>query len=220
MELHLWMLKFLAAMEARFWLRPAGCTAIIRSPCRFFCGINSIPPARIDWLLNGNLVSFGEAGGNSSLAWLRVNSLSYRHIGEIRCQATNPVSAVSVLSESATVEVYGAPEISASSQLVRYILGSTAFLNCSSLANPPATISWSKQGSEATLSHSLRYQSYSNGTLTITNLQVTDSGFYTCTAANVWGSSAYTVLLDAVGKHDRKFKVSLPIMHCYIQLSF
>ncbi|XP_067661111.1 cell adhesion molecule 1-like [Haliotis asinina] len=76
--------------------------------------------------------------------------------------------------------------------------GDTVTLKCNAVTNPPATYTWRKDGSVNSTS--------SGDKLILSNLQIEDSGTYTCLATNVVGGMTYSVsksLNINVGEYGR-----------------
>ena len=76
-------------------------------------------------------------------------------------------------------------------------LGVQAVFECTVLSNPPATVMWSFDSQP--LNESERV-SITPSSLTISNVQASDEGFYECVAENVFGSSTTSARLTIGGE--------------------
>ena len=74
--------------------------------------------------------------------------------------------------------------------------GCSVRLNCNATGDPQPTISWRKQGGQVPVWRSQQI----NGTLTITNLQMSDAGNYFCTATSAGVFDVETVATLEVWK--------------------
>lgn len=70
---------------------------------------------------------------------------------------------------------------------------SAMMLHCHAEGTPPPSVTWHKDGQ--LLSDSVRQRLLSSGSLQITLIQPTDSGRYTCTAANAAGTATLDMSL-------------------------
>jgi len=100
-----------------------------------------------------------------------------------------------------------APVISHPSSLTNivYLLNSSLTLSCTSEGSPPDTFTWMKDGVPITQSTSTTLISYNQTSVvfrsdyTISRLNTSDSGTYTCIVTNNIGSDNQTIGLTVVG---------------------
>ena len=86
------------------------------------------------------------------------------------------------------------------------LVGSTATFMCEASGNPPASISWSRDG----VAVADNFVSNNGGVLTVSNAQPRDSVTYTCTATNTvndlgrWSSLSTNASahLRVIGRHN------------------
>lgn len=91
--------------------------------------------------------------------------------------------------------------------------GSVIMLNCEVTGYPDPTVTWYKDGS--LLATDDRVMVHNDSVVVINNAFSTDSGIYTCSAANVAGNSSASTELTVLGKEkerggvgERKSRVS------------
>ncbi|KAM4559595.1 matrix-remodeling-associated protein 5 [Odontesthes bonariensis] len=105
----------------------------------------------------------------------------------------------------------GKPRITKSSfQTVTVKAETDAQLPCEAEGLPMPFLSWTKVATGASIAQNTRVQRFEvhhNGTLTIGNTQLTDSGQYLCTVQNQYGTDKSTVNLVVLYQHPR---VTLP----------
>ncbi|XP_067678841.1 cell adhesion molecule 2-like [Haliotis asinina] len=77
------------------------------------------------------------------------------------------------------------PDVSSNPSGGTHTVGDTVTLKCNAVTNPPATYTWQKDGTVNSTS--------SGDELILSNLQIEDSGTYTCLATNVVGGVTYNV---------------------------
>ncbi|XP_035285194.1 carcinoembryonic antigen-related cell adhesion molecule 5-like [Anguilla anguilla] len=131
------------------------------------------------WLKDGNPLSSSNritfSGDNSSVS---IDPLQGTDNGQYQCRLTNPVSTDSV-SYNLTVN-YG-PEKVVMQGPSEIEVGHTVVLTCSASSVPPATFTWTLNGTETAVI---------TKEFTVENAGFSDSGTYTCVAKNsVTGSN-------------------------------
>lgn len=115
------------------------------------------------------------------------------------CTATN-----SFESSQKTVEVIVSevPQITTKPENQSVEEGKTVTLACTATAVPPASISWTKDGNRLVIAENSNFNLQKNGTLTITQAKITDSGSYRCSVDHPGGwtdsATAKVVVMGAV----------------------
>ena len=72
--------------------------------------------------------------------------------------------------------------------------GNSIQLSCPATGDPAPNITWFKDSAPLAIDRS-KYIASGLGTLTIRNLQASDSGYYSCEASNVHGTATHTVVV-------------------------
>ncbi|KAK6963489.1 hemicentin-1, partial [Biomphalaria glabrata] len=148
------------------------------------------------WTKNGvKLNTTGSSkysGGTKSIPNLTINSMTDSDVGRYECVATNNFGTTE--GPNITVSVQYKPRLNVSTGSITSPVGSTVSLTCTVSSNPSlSSFYWTKIGS-GLLDPSSNTSKYSGGTisnttLTISGIQVQDSGNYTCSAGNTIGNT-------------------------------
>ena len=91
-----------------------------------------------------------------------------------------------------------------SSSTVTVVVGNSLTLSCTSRSSPPDTFTWMKDGTPAPLTPTLTTVTHDSTTanfrsnFTISSINETDSGVYTCTVTNPIGSDSQTITVFVV----------------------
>ena len=106
-------------------------------------------------------------------------------------------------TEAFSVSIPGLPQLSVPP--VTVAVGSTAMIQCQILANPPVSNTmwfYEQGGLRRTITTGGRFIiSPSSNTLTILNAVESDSGYYICSAQNVFGTNSTSGRLTVEGKY-------------------
>ncbi|KAH3796204.1 cell adhesion molecule DSCAML1-like [Dreissena polymorpha] len=198
----------IASLANSFSLSPAPRTVSLGDVAELVCHITSLPPADVQWLLNGEPVSADVTvtTGTQGESILKLSPALYQHSGIYKCKATNPVNRVFKYSMEAGVTVLGQPVFLAELQDLEIPLGYSATFICSFHGNPTPTVKWYKHTVDAAnevtskeLKASSKYELFNNGTLRVHNVEYEDVAFYTCTAGNAFGEISESARLNISG---------------------
>ncbi|XP_067156720.1 hemicentin-1 [Apteryx mantelli] len=167
-------------------------TVILSSPTSLVCEAYSYPPATITWLKDGNPIESNRnirilPGGRT----LQILNAQEDNAGRYTCIATNEAGESLKHYE---VKVYIPPTINKgnvsgtglSPKEVKIRVNHSLSLECEAHAVPAAAISWFKDGQPLKPDDHVIIQA-SGRTLQIKEAQVSDTGRYTCLAANIAG---------------------------------
>lgn len=192
---------------------PSDATILSNHPYVLSCLPHTPPPLMV-WVKDGLQMEPGFAGDpriqityntTSGLTTYSISSVEYSDAGQYQCQALNEVMTI-YSSEIATISVTGLPVFTSTLAPQSLTVGSDIFLTCVATANPLCTITWAFNGQ--TISSEGQYSivpGASQGLVTdsvlqISNLQVSNTGFVTCTANNTFGKNSTTAKLTVTGK--------------------
>ncbi|XP_028442537.1 hemicentin-1 isoform X3 [Perca flavescens] len=154
------------------------------------CGVSGIPPPRITWAFNNNIipVHYDHMNGHTELVIERV---SKDDSGTYTCVAENSVGTIKSLG---FVYVKEPPIIDGDLHSNRIEpLGGNAILNCEVRGDPLPIIRWSKSGINIQISNRIRL--LDNGSLAIYGTVSEDAGNYMCVATNDAGVVERSVTL-------------------------
>nr|XP_051676343.1 hemicentin-1 isoform X2 [Oryctolagus cuniculus] len=171
---------------------PEDVTVILNSPTSLVCEAYSYPPATITWSKDGAPLESNRnirilPGGRT----LQILNARADDAGRYSCVATNEAGEMIKHYE---VKVYIPPIISKGDLLgpgvspkeVKIKVNNTLTLECEAYAVPSASLSWHKDGQPLTPDDHITIAA--NGqTLQIKEAQISDTGRYTCVAANIAG---------------------------------
>ncbi|XP_064457274.1 hemicentin-1-like isoform X2 [Ornithodoros turicata] len=157
------------------------------------CKAHGNPPPMVRWVHNGAPVNA------SSSRVILVNDKELQipfaqpeDTGEYKCVAENEAGSD---TRTTLVKVHVPPKILRDENEESEVTsqrGAQATLHCSAEGNPPAHISWSREGDQVVSS---RAEVQPSGDLVLMSLQAEDTGTYTCTAKNSAGTDEKLVSL-------------------------
>uniref|UniRef100_A0A8C1E9K7 Ig-like domain-containing protein n=1 Tax=Cyprinus carpio carpio TaxID=630221 RepID=A0A8C1E9K7_CYPCA len=155
------------------------------------CSSDSNPPAEISWFKGGTFVG---SGRNYS-----ISNISSDHSGEYKCKSRNKHGEK--YSDAVTLNVMYAPKnVSVSiSPSVEIVEGDSVTLSCSSDSNPPAEISWFKEGTIVG----------SGSIYSVSKISSNHSGEYKCKSRNRHGEKDSDIVMLNVMYAPRNAVVSI-----------
>ncbi|KAF6032030.1 HMCN1 [Bugula neritina] len=176
------------------------------------CTASGYPTPNITWRKDNQPISDPNVfvDVNNSL---HIKETSKDNEGSYACTALNQFGSHQV---SASVVVTGiiSPVIGFISSLVELKVGETLFLQCVVvMGNPKPTITWYKNA-EVMLAVPGKVLLSPGGSLTVTDVDLSDEGEYMCTASNIGGTATMHTRLDVRGN-----PISLSDPHYYINLN-
>ncbi|XP_070578826.1 papilin-like isoform X2 [Ptychodera flava] len=145
------------------------------------CHATGIPKPTIEWhkgniLLPGTIPRFSQSGDNS----LEIQSVSRSDAGDYICTGVNNVGTVQ--KKTVTLIVEADAEIISPPMDIIASEGDSVTLTCRATGSPKPSIRWMVDDVPLPLLD--RFVFLDSGDLQIKDVRKTDSGFYTCTAAN------------------------------------
>ncbi|KAM4547026.1 roundabout homolog 3 isoform 2-T2 [Fundulus diaphanus] len=181
-----------------FTKQPVNQVVLADDTVEFFCEVHGDPPPTVRWRREeGELprARFEIRSDNS----LRLSQVRAEDEGTYTCVSENSVGKAEA---SGTLQVHVPPQIVVRPRDQITAPGRTVTFLCGTKGNPPPAVFWQKEGSQLLLfpiqepSQSSRFSVSLSGELTITDVQVEDSGYYICQAISVAGSILTKALLE------------------------
>ncbi|XP_035999374.1 roundabout homolog 3 isoform X3 [Fundulus heteroclitus] len=185
-----------------FTKQPVNQVVLADDTVEFFCEVHGDPPPTVRWRREeGELprARFEIRSDNS----LRLSQVRAEDEGTYTCVSENSVGKAEA---SGTLQVHVGlslpPQIVVRPRDQITAPGRTVTFLCGTKGNPPPAVFWQKEGSQILLfpiqepSQSSRFSVSLSGELTITDVQVEDSGYYICQAISVAGSILTKALLE------------------------
>uniref|UniRef100_A0A3B4E5X1 Hemicentin 1 n=1 Tax=Pygocentrus nattereri TaxID=42514 RepID=A0A3B4E5X1_PYGNA len=163
-------------------------TAVLDSSVNIECMASGSPTPQLNWLKNGlplpvsahlRLLSAGQI--------LRIARVQVSDEGTYTCVASNRAG---VDNKHYSLQVYVPPSLDGAGTTddVTLVRGSVVALVCISDGTPTPTVSWLKEGATLPLDSHITLLNY-NSTLQISDIQVYNTGRYTCAARNQAGEA-------------------------------
>ncbi|XP_060933914.1 hemicentin-1 [Limanda limanda] len=163
---------------------PPTLDVILNNPVTLPCWATGSPRPTINWQKEG--INIPTTGGSFTVlpnGSLQISKASVSDSGTYICVAQNP--AGTALGKT-KLKVQVPPRISSETQKYLAPVDSSVMLQCQADGSPPPSVTWHKDGQP--LSQSVRQRVLSSGSLQISFIQPSDTGRYTCTAANAAGT--------------------------------
>lgn len=171
----------------------------------FLCVTKGNPPPAVFWQKEGSQILWfpsqpPEQSGRFSVSLsgeLTITGVQAADSGYYMCQA---ISVAGSILTKALLEVENTPSdrippiIRQGPANQTLALGARAQLQCHVMGNPLPSIQWEKDG-QRILGNDERIRLMEDGTLQITNLQVSDSGMFTCMALSSSGETSWSGIL-------------------------
>ncbi|KAM5147900.1 hemicentin-1 [Mantella aurantiaca] len=150
------------------------------------CKSDAVPPPEITWLKdNKPLLPSFKIRIESDGRFVHINSAEVEDAGHFICIASNIAGKT---TREFILSIYVPPTIKDQSNLVTSFVNNPAKLECTADGVPLPRISWRKNGAILDENNE-RYTLVESGTLYFPSVNVTDSGLYSCLAANAAGST-------------------------------
>ncbi|KAK2835266.1 hypothetical protein Q5P01_015750 [Channa striata] len=170
---------------------PSSLDVILNNPITLPCRATGSPRPTITWQKEG--INIPTTGGSFTIlpnGSLQISKASVLDSGTYICVAQNP--AGTALGKT-KLRVQVPPVISSETKTYLALVDSSVTLQCQADGSPAPSVTWHKDGQP--LSGSLRQRVLSSGSLQIAFIQPTDTGRYTCTAANAAGTVSFEMSL-------------------------
>ncbi|KAG5850585.1 hypothetical protein ANANG_G00084020 [Anguilla anguilla] len=170
---------------------PPTLDVILNNPVTLPCRATGTPRPTISWQKEGiNILTAGGAFTVLPNGGLQISRAKADDSGTYMCVAQNP--AGTALGKT-KLKVQVRPVISSQARSYTAALDTSVTLLCQAEGHPAPAVSWRKDGQR--VAESVRQRVLSSGSLQIAFAQPSDTGRYTCTAANPAGSSSLEMSL-------------------------
>ncbi|RMB93417.1 hypothetical protein DUI87_30112 [Hirundo rustica rustica] len=161
------------------------------------CNATGVPAPAVTWAKGTEPISLSPHYQLDPDGTLLIPSSSPEDAGTYFCTATN---AAGFSSREMQLSISTKPRISVNGSqasepvTVLAVLGQDSTLPCEVQGNPPPLVLWSREPQPLPQA-TARYSVLPSGSLHLAELQVTDTGLYTCTAANAAGNASLSYSL-------------------------
>ncbi|XP_063959464.1 hemicentin-1-like isoform X2 [Lytechinus pictus] len=164
-----------------FSTTPEPITVVLGGTATFLCEVNGSPASTVDWLNPQDTVISTGGRFTATSSRLTITNTQQSDSGYFTCRATNAwgentASALLTVTDPTQEIIFTMVPIDQS-----VVVGGRVTFPCSATGSPTPTIEWRKELSDLPTD---RIQEPAVGWLRITGIEVTDSGFYVCTASN------------------------------------
>ncbi|XP_074527981.1 roundabout homolog 3 isoform X2 [Halichoeres trimaculatus] len=164
----------------------------------FYCEVHGDPTPTVRWRREEGELPRGRFEIRSDNS-LRLTQVRGEDEGTYTCVSENSVGKAEA---SGTLQVHVPPQIVVRPRDQITAPGRTVTFLCGTKGNPPPAVFWQREGSQILLfptqdpAQSGRFSVSLSGELTITDVQVEDTGYYICQAISVAGSILTKALLE------------------------
>ncbi|XP_078416540.1 roundabout homolog 1 isoform X3 [Cetorhinus maximus] len=181
-----------------FVKKPNNQVLLVDETVEFKCEARGDPTPTVHWRKEDGLLPksrYEIQGGNT----LVIRHVTAADVGTYTCVAENMVGKTEA---SVTLTVHAPPQFAVKPRDQMVAVGRTVTFTCEATGNPQPAIFWQREGSQNLLfsyqppEPSSRFSVSQVGDLTITNVQRSDVGYYSCQALNVAGSVIIKVFLE------------------------
>ncbi|XP_048836685.1 roundabout homolog 1 isoform X2 [Brienomyrus brachyistius] len=181
-----------------FAKRPSSQVVLVEESVEFRCEARGDPVPTVRWRKEDGDLPKGRYEIREDHT-LKVRRVSTADVGSYTCVAENMVGKAEA---SATLTVHVPPLFAVRPRNQVVPVGRTVTFQCEATGNPQPAIFWQREGSQNLLfssqppQPSSRFSVSQTGDLTITDVQRSDGGFYSCQALNIAGSVITKALLE------------------------
>ncbi|KAF3841517.1 hypothetical protein F7725_007379, partial [Dissostichus mawsoni] len=181
-----------------FIKQPVNQVVLAEDTVDFFCEVHGDPTPTVRWRREEGELPRGRFQIRSDNS-LHLTQVRGEDEGTYTCVSENSVGKAEA---SGSLQVHVPPQIVVRPRDQITAPGRTVTFLCGTKGNPPPAVFWQKEGSQILLfpiqepSQSGRFSVSLSGELTLSNVQVEDSGYYICQAISVAGSILTKALLE------------------------
>uniref|UniRef100_A0A8C8RV15 Hemicentin-1 n=1 Tax=Pelusios castaneus TaxID=367368 RepID=A0A8C8RV15_9SAUR len=157
------------------------------------CEVKSLPPPIITWAKEMQLISpFSPRHTFLPSGSMKITETRVSDSGMYICVATNIAGNV---TQSIKLTVHVPPKIQRGPRVMKVQVGHRIDIPCSAQGVPSPTVTWFKDRNIMLIDGG-QYISNLDGTLSISKVQLSDSGIYKCIASNVAGNDESEITLQ------------------------
>nr|XP_044998229.1 hemicentin-1 isoform X3 [Jaculus jaculus] len=156
------------------------------------CEVKSSPPPIITWAKETQFISpFSPRHTFLPSGSMKITETRISDSGMYLCVATNIAGNV---TQSVKLNVHVPPKIQRASKHMKVRVGQRVNIPCNAQGSPPPVVMWRKSG-ETMLVDGVQLINHPDGSLSIEQAVLSDTGVYTCVAANIAGSDEAEMML-------------------------
>ena len=192
---------------------PSDATILTNQPYLISCLISN-PPAVMIWIKDQEQreTNFDDPriqityNSTTGLSTHYITNVVYADAGNYQCQALSENGQLISFSNIATITVTGLPAFGSLLQPVSTTVGNSVSFSCTVDANPTPTISWAFNTQTLSSEGQYSISTVPSGgvmtvsTLLISNVQLSNNGFYRCSATNSFGKNSTAAKLTVTGR--------------------
>ena len=194
--------------QPTFIKRPQSITVNQTDSGKIECQIDSLPQAKVTWLVAGKPVSVRDGyettfNTETGIATLSIKNITTKHAGRITVRAENTVG---IAEETIDINVRSAPILLKPLTDSEVATNNDATFTCEIQASPQATIEWFYNGKPLTLSsnkYDISYDTKINQhKLIVKRVILNDDGNYSAQASNEFGQIQTEAKLHVINEPD------------------
>ncbi|KAM4696629.1 hemicentin-2 [Rhinophrynus dorsalis] len=159
------------------------------------CEVQGIPPPVVSWRKDDLPLPIVSARHHLLPSWsLKLSELRVMDSGYYTCLVSNPAGNTSL---TYSLEVQVPPRVHPAPKVLKVLLGRTLQLPCLAYGDPVPSLSWYKDGEAMRVGDQDSLQG-PDGTISVIDVQLSDSGTYLCVASSSAGEDSLEFRLEVL----------------------